>query len=103
MMVTRSFKPSRQQAPSADAAARVPRVTKLMALAIQFDQLIREDVVKDQAELALQGRVTRARLTQIMDLLVLAPQIQLQLLNLAGREAHGISERRLRSMTALSN
>jgi hypothetical protein len=55
---------------------RVPRVSRLMALAIRFDQLIRAGVVADQAELARLGHVTRARLTQIMNLLCLAPDIQ---------------------------
>ncbi|MEQ8785151.1 MAG: HDOD domain-containing protein [Pirellulaceae bacterium] len=43
-----------------------------MALAIRLDQLIRDGVVTDQAELARLGHVTRARLTQIMNLLNLA-------------------------------
>ena len=42
---------------------RVPRVSRLMALAIRLDQLIRDGVVADQAELARLGHVTRARLT----------------------------------------
>jgi hypothetical protein len=42
---------------------RLPRITKLMALAIRFDQLIRDGVVKDQAEIARLGFVTRARVT----------------------------------------
>src|SRR5262245_766948 len=52
----------------------------LMALAIWFEQLIRDGVVKDQAELARLGQVSRARVTQIMDLLMLAPVIQEELL-----------------------
>jgi hypothetical protein len=47
-----------------------------MALAIQFDQLIRDGVVADQADLARLGHVTRVRLTQIMNLMSLAPDIQ---------------------------
>lgn len=39
-----------------------------MALAIRFEQLIRDGVVADQAELARLSHVTRARLTQIMNL-----------------------------------
>ena len=58
------------------APGRVPRVSRLMALAIRFDRLIREGVVADQAEIARLGRVTRARITQIMNLLLLAPDIQ---------------------------
>ena len=51
-----------------------------MALAIRLDQLIRDGVVTDQAELARLGHVSRARLTQIMNLLCLSPRIQEQLL-----------------------
>ena len=59
---------------------RVPRLSRLMALAIHFDQLIREGKVADYAELARLGNVTRARVTQIMNLLNLAPQIQEEIL-----------------------
>ena len=47
-----------------------------MALAIRFDYLIKTGQVRDQAELARVGHVSRARLTQIMNLLFLAPDIQ---------------------------
>jgi len=55
---------------------RVPRVARLMALAIRFEELIRAGDVTDYAELARLGHVTRARVTQIMNLLLLAPDIQ---------------------------
>jgi hypothetical protein len=42
---------------------RVPRVAKLMALAIRFDQLIRDGVVADQSELARIGQVSRVLYT----------------------------------------
>ena len=61
---------------------RVPRVSRLMALAIRLDQMIRDGVVTDQAELARLGHVSRARLTQIMNLLGLAPDIQEAILHL---------------------
>ena len=47
-----------------------------MALAIRFEQLIRDSVVKDQADLARLAQIARARVTEIMDLLLLAPEIQ---------------------------
>lgn len=77
---------------------RVPRVARLMALAIRFDQLIRDGVVVNQAELARIGQVTRARLTQIMNLLSLAPDIQDQVLFLPSvtRGRTSTSERQLR-------
>jgi hypothetical protein len=85
------------------AVGKVPRVTRLMALAIRFDQLIRDGVVADQAELARVGHVTRARLTQIMNLLNLAPEIQERLLFLAAPEQGRctLSERLLRPMSAM--
>ena len=59
---------------------RVPRVSRLMALAIRFEELLRRGDVTDYAELARLGHVTRARVTQIMNLLNLAPDIQEELL-----------------------
>jgi hypothetical protein len=65
---------------------RVPRVARLMALTLRFEKLIHEGVVADYAELARLGHVTRARVTQIMNLLHLAPDIQEQLLFLPAVE-----------------
>ncbi len=66
--------------------ARIPRVSRLMALAIHFDGLIRAGTVRDYADLARLGGITRARATQIMGLLNLAPEIQEELLFLRGAE-----------------
>jgi len=90
------------EAAPAVPAGRVPRVSRLMALAIRFDQLIRDGVVSDQAELARLGHVTRARLTQITNLLGLAPDIQEALLFLPRTEngRDPISERELRPIAA---
>jgi hypothetical protein len=74
--------PRTQGAMAADTrpVGRVPRVAKLMALAIRFDGLVRSGVVRDYSELARLGHVTRARMTQVMNLLHLAPEIQEALL-----------------------
>jgi len=82
-------------------AGRVPRVARLMALAIRLDQLIQSGEVADQAELARVGHVTRARLTQIMNLLQLAPDIQEAILFLPATERGRdvVTERDLRSIT----
>jgi hypothetical protein len=83
------------------APGRIPRISRLMALAIRFDSLIRQGAVKDYAELARLGGVSRARISQVMDLLSLAPDIQEQILFLP-RQASGrdrITERSLRSIT----
>ena len=74
-------------APVQPAPGRVPRVTRLMALALRFEQLIRDGEVTDYAELARLGHVTRARISQVMNLLQLAPVIQEQLLFLPKTEA----------------
>ena len=50
--------------------------------------------MQDYAEIARLGRVTRARMTQIMKLLHLAPDIQEQILFLS--DVRGINERNLR-------
>ena len=82
----------------APPAPRVPHVAKLMALAIRLEDLLESGQVRDQAELARLGRVSRARLTQIMNLLHLAPDLQEKLLSLPesaeGRDA--VFERDLR-------
>lgn len=67
---------------------KIPRIARLMALAIRFDELIRTGVVANQAELSRQGNISRARITQIMDLPLLAPQIQEELLNANGYRSH---------------
>jgi hypothetical protein len=87
---------------AAHSPGHVPRISRLMALAIRFDQLICDGVVADQAELARLGHLSRARLTQIMDLLNLAPDIQEQLLiQTSLRIAYDtVSERLLRPVAA---
>jgi hypothetical protein len=57
-------------------ASRPPRIACLLALAHRFDELVRLGAVRDYAELARLGHVTRARVTQIMNLLNLAPDLQ---------------------------
>jgi hypothetical protein len=70
-----------------------------MALAIRFEGLVREEKIRDYAELARLGRVTRARMSQIMKLVHLAPDIQEQLLFLP--EITGLNERNLRPVLHL--
>jgi hypothetical protein len=60
--------------------SRVPRVARLMALALRLDELVRTGKVGSYSELASLGQVTRARISQIVNLLYLAPDIQEALL-----------------------
>jgi hypothetical protein len=82
----------------------VPRISKLMALAIRLDGLVQCGDVSDYADLARIGYVTRARITQIMNLLNLAPDIQEELLFLPrtvkGRDP--ICEKHMRSIVTVS-
>jgi hypothetical protein len=55
---------------------RVPRVARLLALAHKLDQLIHQGHIPNYACLARVGHVSRARITQIMGLLQLAPDLQ---------------------------
>jgi hypothetical protein len=59
---------------------------------------LRAEKFRDYAELARLGRVTRARMTQIMKLLDLAPDIQEQILFLPNRK--GLNERNLRPIVS---
>ena len=57
---------------------RLPRITKLLERAVRFEELLRQGTAKDYADLARLGSVTRARITQLMNLRNLAPRIQEQ-------------------------
>jgi hypothetical protein len=71
----------RKTAPTLKASeGRLPRVTRLMALAIRFEHLLQTGAVRDQSQLAELGHVTRARVTQVMNLLHLAPDLQAEIL-----------------------
>jgi len=103
--LSRRFGTRTRTAPGATAqhAERVPRVARLMALALRFEQMIRQAVVPDYAVLAAVGRVSRARVTQIMNLLNLAPDIQEQILFLTSEVAEHfrICEQTIRRMSSL--
>jgi len=81
---------------------RIPRIARLVALALRFDQLVRDGEVKSFAQIARLGHVTRARVTQIMNLLNLAPDIIDEILHLPpvvrGRDP--IRENQLRPIAA---
>jgi hypothetical protein len=46
---------------------RVPRIARLMALALRFERLLCEGKIRNYAELARLGHVSRARVSQIID------------------------------------
>ncbi len=96
----------RDKAPSAPAPnGHIPRISRLMALALRFEQLIRDGTVHDQANLARLAHISRARVTQIMDLLLLAPEIQEEILFLppVERGKDRFTERHMRKTVAKSD
>lgn len=99
---TKSQKKARPGPAPAKPVGRVPRVARLLALAHRFERLIETGEAADYADLARLGHVSRARVTQIMNLLSLAPDIQEQILCWApvtsGKDP--ISERGLRAVVA---
>jgi len=83
----------------AGSRPRIPRITRLMALAIKFQDMVDRGEVRDYADLARLGYVTRARITQIMNMLNLAPNIQEEILGLDASVKHATpTERQIRSI-----
>ncbi len=84
---------------------RIPRVARLLALAIRMEGLIASGRVACYADAARLAHVTRARMTQIMNLTRLAPDIQEAVLFLTpvvkGRDP--VTERDLRPIAAEFN
>ena len=80
----------------------VPRVTRLLSLAHRIDRMVRSGEIADYAEAARRLGLTRARVTQITNLLLLAPEIQEAILDLSpvtsGRDP--VSERALRQIVS---
>jgi len=76
----------------------VPRITLLLVLGHHFERLVRDGVVRDYAEIARRTGLTRARVTQIVDLTLLSPRIQDAILATTERECP--VERVLRKLCA---
>ena len=92
---------SPRRATQADTG-RVPRVARQLALAHRIDGMIRNGDLRDLADAARAVDVTRARMTQIMNLLLLAPEIQEAILDLplVTNERDSVSERAMREIVA---
>jgi hypothetical protein len=97
--------PFRRVAPTAIAVAppiepqeRAPRIARILALAHKLDAMVRSGEISDYAQLARLGRISPARLTQIMVLLHLAPAIQEYVLFLSAADARFVTELALRKI-----
>ena len=99
--------PEPELPPAASAPGRIPRIAKLMALAIRCEQLLRSGAVPDATTMARLAHVSQPRMTQILNLTLLAPDIQEALLcqpaMVAGKaELHEKALRTLCSLTLWS-
>jgi len=77
----------------------------MLALAHKIDRMIRDGELQDLAEAARAVGVTRARMTQIANLLLLAPEIQEAILDLppVTQRREYVSERSLRTIVVEPN
>ena len=77
------------------------RAAQVLALALQFQQMIDSGEVRDYADLARLGCVSRERISQIMMLVSLAPDIQQAVLRLPPSERAPFSEGALRRIAKI--
>ena len=98
----RKLKRGKQAKPEPITPGNIPRITRLLALAHKMEDLVQQGHVTSYADMARIGGVTRARVSQILGLLLLAPDIQEHILFLprttTGRDP--VSERQLRPIVA---
>lgn len=88
--------------PPSTSKPRVPRISKLVALALTFDRMLREGQVHDLSELARLARVSQPRMSQILNLSLLAPDLIETLLHLPATQKgkERVHERMLRPVVA---
>jgi hypothetical protein len=96
------FGPPAKSAAAPERPGRVLRVARLLALAHQIEAKVQSGVYDDLADAARKLGLTRARVTQIVNLTLVAPEIQEAILTwppiVAGRDL--ITERTLRAIVA---
>ena len=77
-----SFVPARWRRPKSTKAPKTPRVRKLLHKAIEWRTLLESGDAVNQADIARREGITRARVTQVMKMLGLAPEIQQHVLSM---------------------
>ena len=100
--VTRGSKGSKRIAPATTAQqeatppaplrpvldqSSIPKLTRLLVLGHHLDRLVRDGVVRDYTQLARLTGLSKARVTQILNLTMLPPDIQLEVLLLDSADA----------------
>ena len=81
---------------------RTPRVARLLAFAHEIDRRVYAGELSDLAHAARAFGLTRARVTQVVNLLLVAPEIQASILEmlLAANGRDAVTERMLRPLLA---
>ncbi len=83
---------------------KTPRVVELLRKAHEWQGLIESGEVRNQAETARREGITRARVTQVMGMLRLAPEIQQHILSMPDTVRQpAISERALRPIAQIED
>lgn len=96
----KKLKPKRE--PASEPLAQVPRISRLMALAIKYQGMLDRGEVSGITELARLCHVTQPRMSQILNLNLLAPEIQEELLfnQLFETAKPTVHEKKLRAVCA---
>lgn len=83
---------------------RTPRVVELLRKALEWQALLESGEASNQAAIARREDITRARVTQVMGLLRLAPEIQEHVLSLPDMvRRSAITERALRPIAQIED
>jgi hypothetical protein len=86
-----------------DGELRVPKVVADLAMAEEFQRLLDAGEARNRADLARRFRLTRARVTQLMNLLKLDPLILAYVKSLPpGTPTKEVTERGLRTLVRLA-
>jgi hypothetical protein len=96
--------PEPRRTPKPPKELKTPRVVELLREALEWKTLLESGEVRNQAEIARREGITRARVTQIMAMLRLAPEIQARILSLPRTVPRpAISERALRPIVQIDD
>jgi hypothetical protein len=96
--------PAGRGVPKPPREPKTPRVVELLRKAIEWQALLVSGKIANQADIAQREGITRARVTQVIGMLRLAPEIREQILsipNMAHRPP--VTERMLRPISAITD
>lgn len=96
--------PSPRDKPKPPREPKTPRVAEFLRKAIEWQRQLHSGEVRKQADIARREGVTRARVTQVMGMLRLAPEIQEQILSMPDAvPCSSLAERMLRPIETITD